>query len=481
MQNYTAIPGSQRVSDSLGLLLNNDLTAMSRNSGTAFPTVGLQVGMPFIHLTERKLYRLDSLSPITWTLELDLAKTLVYSESITALTASIATKVSLSGGIMTGLLTLSGNPTQTLHAATKGYVDAAMTTASASANTRVLKTGDIMTGPLQLPGDPTLDLQATTKRYVDSLFNNANANKVAKVGDTVNDMYNTGWWRSLGQTGWINQTYGGGIYMADTTWVRVYGGKGFLNDGVQLYPNGQIYSARYGWLENAFAVKAAEDRVTAAGTIDTGVGQFYQPGSYYLQRSGATIQLVRPKANCNCDCNCSCFPAGTLVMMADGSEMPIQMIREGDLVMGWDGQPDEVELMEYPLLGDRRMMSFGDDSLRWSEEHLMWTRRDGKQWWACANKKAWYAEVLAGHIPGLPDNATLRDVTPETDEFAHVSGWVKREVNGAVEDPNTQLYLPRTKRTHMIIVNGYLMGAGVDGFTTNYSKVNWTGFHNAAA
>ena len=30
------------------------------------------------------------------------------------------------------------------------------------------------------------------------------------------------------QTGWYNESYDGGIYMLDATWVRVYGGKGFL-------------------------------------------------------------------------------------------------------------------------------------------------------------------------------------------------------------------------------------------------------------
>ena len=36
------------------------------------------------------------------------------------------------------------------------------------------------------------------------------------------------WYRSTGQTGWVNDSYGGGIYMADATWVRVWNGKGFL-------------------------------------------------------------------------------------------------------------------------------------------------------------------------------------------------------------------------------------------------------------
>jgi hypothetical protein len=37
----------------------------------------------------------------------------------------------------------------------------------------------------------------------------------------------TNWFRSVGATGWYSQTYGGGIYMEDTTWVRTYGTKKF--------------------------------------------------------------------------------------------------------------------------------------------------------------------------------------------------------------------------------------------------------------
>ena len=35
------------------------------------------------------------------------------------------------------------------------------------------------------------------------------------------------WFRSTGNSGWYHQDYGGGIYMQDGTWVRVYGGKRF--------------------------------------------------------------------------------------------------------------------------------------------------------------------------------------------------------------------------------------------------------------
>jgi hypothetical protein len=40
--------------------------------------------------------------------------------------------------------------------------------------------------------------------------------------------YITNWFRSDGQSGWYNDTYLGGIYMADSNYVRTYGNKGFL-------------------------------------------------------------------------------------------------------------------------------------------------------------------------------------------------------------------------------------------------------------
>lgn len=35
------------------------------------------------------------------------------------------------------------------------------------------------------------------------------------------------WFRSTGNSGWYHQDYGGGIYMEDSTWIRVFGGKRF--------------------------------------------------------------------------------------------------------------------------------------------------------------------------------------------------------------------------------------------------------------
>ena len=118
--------------------------------------------------------------------------------------AADVTKLPLAGGVMTGALTLSTNPSQALHATTKQYTDAAdgvlatRVTLSESALTalgtdpvtktytdaqdalKVAKAGDMMTGLLTLSGQPTAPMHAATKLYVDSVDNT----KANKAGDT---------------------------------------------------------------------------------------------------------------------------------------------------------------------------------------------------------------------------------------------------------------------------------------------------------
>lgn len=47
---------------------------------------------------------------------------------------------------------------------------------------------------------------------------------------TANTFYSGNWYRSTGSSGWYSQTYGGGIYMTDSTYVRVYNNKQFYCD-----------------------------------------------------------------------------------------------------------------------------------------------------------------------------------------------------------------------------------------------------------
>lgn len=71
---------------------------------------------------------------------------------------------------------------------------------------------------------------------IDNASGRISINSALDVG-SVTTFYNkvtgtsiscSNWHRSTGQTGWVNDSYGGGIYMTDATWVRVWNGKGFL-------------------------------------------------------------------------------------------------------------------------------------------------------------------------------------------------------------------------------------------------------------
>lgn len=61
-------------------------------------------------------------------------------------------------------------------------------------------------------------------------------------------VFSNGWFRSLGNTGWYNQTYSGGIYMTDSTYVRVYSKEWFRSDMYSAGSGGyqdDAYSAAY--------------------------------------------------------------------------------------------------------------------------------------------------------------------------------------------------------------------------------------------
>ena len=68
-------------------------------------------------------------------------------------------------------------------------------------------------------------------KQADTATNAANTtsanNGLTIDGNTAIDN-GAGWHRSYGATGWYNGTYGGGIYMTDTQWIRIFGNKSFL-------------------------------------------------------------------------------------------------------------------------------------------------------------------------------------------------------------------------------------------------------------
>ena len=95
-----------------------------------------------------------------------------------SLNGTLSNYMKKSGATMTGALMLSGEPTEDLQAATKKYVDEAVANVPTpsggitqeQADARYLQlTGGTMTGALTLSGDPTDNLQAATKQYIDKV------------------------------------------------------------------------------------------------------------------------------------------------------------------------------------------------------------------------------------------------------------------------------------------------------------------------
>ena len=53
----------------------------------------------------------------------------------------------------------------------------------------------------------------------------------------------SGWLRTEGDTGWYNESYGGGWYMSDTSWVRTYNSKGIYTSSGTIYNDGHAWFA----------------------------------------------------------------------------------------------------------------------------------------------------------------------------------------------------------------------------------------------
>lgn len=192
--------------------------------------------------------------------------------------------------------------------------------------------------------------------------------------------------------------------------------------------------------------------------------------------------------NCNCNCNCvcssdggdgaTCFPAGSMVLLYSGQWKPIEQITVDDVLMGFDGQPARIEKIDYPVLGDRKMLTTGD--ITWSEEHPFWARIDDQEYVWSYNAEIWKQEVVDSLIGGLKNNDAMRTTEKGVPvEFAHISGWKKAIPQEVEYSSDTQLYLPFTANGTYIIINGYVVAAGTNEFAFekthgyDFSKFKW--------
>lgn len=96
----------------------------------------------------------------------------------------------------------------------------------------------------------------TTERVLLDSVNYAstlNGQYVNVSGDTMTgnltapSVYTSNWFRSTGATGWYSETYGGGIYMTDSQYVRTFNGKAFHSTNTQYYAINSAGGFYSGW------------------------------------------------------------------------------------------------------------------------------------------------------------------------------------------------------------------------------------------
>ena len=102
---------------------------------------------------------------------------------------------------------------------------------------------------------------------------------------SVSTIFANDWFRSRGDTGWYNESYGGGIRMTDTEWIRTFGGKSF-------YCDSQISSYGFHHLSHD-----NNDAVLLAGG---GYGNIFTDKSYnYTDNSKYNLTFHKLSSLCN--------------------------------------------------------------------------------------------------------------------------------------------------------------------------------------
>lgn len=120
--------------------------------------------------------------------------------------------------------------------------------------------------------------------------------------NVLGQAYSYDWWRSYNATGWYNQTYGGGIWMSDSTWVRVYGTKDFYATAsiaavgnVTAYYSDERLKTKTGVIDSALAkVRKLTGFLYVENDTARKVG--YKNANQQVGVSAQAVQAVLPEA-----------------------------------------------------------------------------------------------------------------------------------------------------------------------------------------
>ena len=174
------------------------------------------------------------------------------------------------------------------------------------------------------------------------------------------------------------------------------------------------------------------------------------------------------------------YLAGSGVLMADYSWKDIYNIRKDDIILGADLIPATVTESSVEFLNNQQMMSFLENPMiRFTDTFLIWAKNREYQWWWVENpigvQNAWknFSKNISCTKIGLK---TIDSFLLDYDvEFATLNGFEKRTVIDVTDDYLRTSITPffRTDRSCPIIINGYVVSAGLNEYIYDYTKFNW--------
>jgi hypothetical protein len=314
MQNFTDIPSSRSLSDSLIEILNNDKTGISCNSGTTFPTTNQQVGMLCYRTDQLKLYQLIGVNPDNWRFIMDLSSG-IDSQFATKLNASSYT----AADVLAKLLTVDGAGTSLDADLLDGQHASAFASSTHNHNATYLGITAKAADADKLDGyDSTAFVRSVNGAGPDAA-GNATVNidlssRVAKTGDTMTGnltIQNTSPTINMQDTDNVTRSLHVnsnlmGFLKSDGNWDM------YVNNG------GSMWTANYGWLHDYFfssVSNCAPTLVNCNGNAGNCIPEVpincYGSGNVATVRTelidnGSQIQLRSVRYNFNCNCNCAC-------------------------------------------------------------------------------------------------------------------------------------------------------------------------------
>jgi hypothetical protein len=130
-----------------------------------------------------------------------------------------------------------------------------------------------------------------------------------------------------------------------------------------------------------------------------------------------------------------CFPAGTPVSYPNGEKKPIENVRVGDTVLGYDFEQSEVvdvkvEELQYPVRGDYFILYFNDSTkLNVTDDHPLWMRYNNYEGWGSIIPQATYNSYVIYDLNTNPVNR----IRVGMEVFKINKNWVKIEKIDRVE------------------------------------------------